>query len=183
MLLSYEQLMDWVFHRKVIRGSKPEYVNATSIDIRLGEKILVERRQTEGEGLPMVSLRDRTPLRMREVDISTEPYLLQPGEFILAHSMEEFDLPLTISAEYKMKSSMGRIGLNHLTSCWCDAGWHDSKLTMELKNETRYHVQEIRAGDLIGQMVFFAHHPVPRARSYAARGRYNGHDTVKGIQP
>jgi dCTP deaminase len=181
MLLSYDQLVSEILNQGVIRGSNLSMVQPSSIDIRLGNSIQIEMNPNF-PAQRMVSLSRRGGLTMMEVDISLQPYYLQPGEFILAHSQEKFYLPNNISAEYKMKSSMARIGLNHLTACWCDPGWHDSVLTMELQNVTRHHTLEVRAGDSIGQMVFFKHEPVPPENSYAAVGRYNGDHSVVGIK-
>jgi dCTP deaminase len=77
---------------------------------------------------------------------------------------------------------MARIGLEHLNAGWCDAGWNNSVLTLELKNMTQYHTIMLQKGDKIGQMVFFEHEPVPHERSYAVRGRYNNDSTVSGVK-
>lgn len=107
---------------------------------------------------------------------------MSPGNFILTQSREVFHLPDTISAEYKLKSSMARIGLEHLNAGWCDAGWNGSVLTLELKNMTEAHSILLQEGDAIGQIVFFKHAPVPEDKSYAARGRYNNDKTVMGAK-
>ena len=120
---------------------------------------------------------------MTKTDIrKAEGFSLEPGEFILASSIEVFNLPPDISAQYRLKSSMARIGLEHLNAGHCDAGWNGSVLTLELKNVTRYHAIHLQAGDPIGQMVFWRHEPVPADKSYAARGRYNGDGSVSGIK-
>jgi dCTP deaminase len=110
------------------------------------------------------------------------PYILYPGEFILASTHELFNLPNYISASYALKSSMARIGLEHLNAGWCDAGWHGSVLTLELKNMTRSHEIVLHHLDLIGQMCFFRHKPVSDEDSYACRGRYNKDKTVSGAK-
>lgn len=97
-------------------------------------------------------------------------------------SAEVFNLPEDISAEYKLKSSMARIGLEHMNAGWCDAGWHGSVLTLEFKNMLQYHAILIRPGDAIGQMIFFYHEPVPKSASYATRGRYNNDKSVSTIR-
>jgi dCTP deaminase len=177
MLLSHPELVELV-DAGVIEGVEFDAINSASIDLTLGNKILVERYP--GPSF-VVSLRNRDKLTMREVDI-TEGYVLTPGEFILAHSVEMFHLPNNVSAEYKLKSSMARIGLEHLNAGWADAGWNGSVLTLELVNITRRHSIRIQAGDKIGQMVFFQHEPVPEDRSYAARGRYNNDTSVSPIK-
>lgn len=186
-LLSYNQLM-LLIDDGVITHADPENVNSASIDIQLGRKLLIERTDPKTydpkmQTLKRVVLRDREQLHMMEYDLIQDgPYILYPGEFILAHSVEIFHLPNNISAEYILKSSMARIGLEHLNAGWCDAGWHGSALTLELKNMTRHHEIVLQAGDLIGQLRFFLHEEVPEDRSYAARGRYNNDKTVSGAK-
>lgn len=178
MLLSYTQLLA-LAARGVITNIDPEFINAASIDITLGHKIL---REDIGQPYKVV-LGAREPLKMIEEDCTGNGYTLRPGEFILAQSQQTFNLPADISAEYKLKSSMARIGIDHCLAGWCDAGWNGSVLTLELKNVTRNHDILLRAGDRIGQMIFFQHEKVPDDRSYAARGRYNGDTTVIGAKP
>lgn len=194
-LLSYTELRQIVTNQH-ITNVEHDQINATSIDITLGENLLIEglhpnARPIESggyldssKGVTRISLRKRTPLFLVPHNLKEDgPYLLRPGEFILAQSEQVFNLPDWLSAEYKLKSSMARIGLEHLNAGWCDAGWNGSVLTLELKNMTRYHAIELIYGDRIGQVVFFAHEPVPADRSYAARGRYNGDKAVSGVKP
>lgn len=176
MLLSHNELIELIEHG-VIENAKMEAVNAASIDIHLGPVILVEE-----PGHAVIDYRARTKPKMCEVHLHEGGYVLRPGDFILAQSVEVFHLPMDISAEYKLKSSMARIGLDHLNAGWCDAGWHGSVLTLELVNVSRHHSIIIRPGDPIGQMVFFRHAPVPPERSYATRGRYNKDRIVRTIK-
>ena len=179
-LLSYNEILS-LLDNNVVKWGRPENVNSSSLDITLGETALVEIETDPFTDTPVISLEDRTPLNMNEVNI-LDGITLRPGQFILACSKEVFNLPNNISAEYKMKSSMARIGLEHMNAGWCDSGWNGSVLTLELKNMSQHHCIKIKAGDLIGQMVFFEHEPVPKRASYAEKGRYNGDTTVKGIK-
>lgn len=183
-LLSYNELVQLV-EDGVITNVKLDQINSSSIDLTLGRIILVE--QTGNDYRPdvypqPVSLRKREKLNMKEFDLLGTSYGMVPNEFILASTEQMFNLPPGISAEYKLKSSMARIGLEHLNAGWCDAGWNGSVLTLELKNMTRHHTIELEEGVGIGQVVFYRHTPVPADRSYAARGRYNGDTTVSGIK-
>jgi deoxycytidine triphosphate deaminase len=177
-LLSYTQICDLI-EDGVIENGRYEAVNSASLDIHLGSVILVEKltglKQT-------VSIAKREHLQTEKIDISKEPYILRPGAFILAHSVEIFHLPCDVSAEYKLRSSMARVGLEHLNAGWCDAGWNGSVLTLELRNLTTYHEIELAAGVKIGQMIFFKHMPVPVEKSYASRGSYNGDKSVQGAK-
>ena len=180
MLLSYDELYALVA-RGVIKDVPLENINSASIDITLGDTFMVEDRM-EHKVPYKVNLRRREPLRMSKFKLEHGKFLLHPGQFILAQSKEVFNLPYDISAEYKLKSSMARIGLNHCLAGWCDAGWHGSVLTLELMNVTKNHVIELEAGDKIGQMIFFNHRPVPQERSYEARGRYNNDIETQGAK-
>ena len=179
-LLSFNALTKLV-EDGVILDVNPKQINSASIDLTLGAKIMVERNPQDPSDRS-ISLRERKPLLTEEITMGPEGYMLHPGQFILAQSEQMFYLPSDISGEYKLNSSMARIGLEHLNAGWCDAGWNGSVLTLELKNMTLYHSIIIRPGDGIGQIVFFEHEPVPADRSYAARGRYNGDTTVSGIK-
>lgn len=188
MLLSHGALCDLVRAHVLYWPASPypdtidlDQVNATSIDLTLGDFI---EREAMIPGFNDLTLAAREQLCSERIDLrKTDGYTLQPGEFILAQSREAFNLPLHISAEYKLKSSMARNGLEHMNAGWCDAGWHGSVLTLELKNMTRHHTIHIRPGDRIGQMVFFEHKPVAREYSYAVRGRYNGDLTTTRAKP
>lgn len=177
-LISHNELI-LLQEQGVIQFSDPSLVNAASIDIRLGNKILTEVKPYKQ---PKVSLKHRDALYMNELTLGEDGYTLEPGEFILASSLEIFNLPETISAEYKLKSSLARVGLEHLKAGWCDAGWNGSVLTLELVNLTRFHSIQIRPGDKIGQVVFFRHEQVPSNASYAQKGRYNGDKEVSGVK-
>lgn len=185
MLLAHQQILE-LLKQGVIENAKAENINSASLDLRLGRYILVETlpEETRATGHSrVVSLKDKDSLTMTRVDLKTSPYLLRPGQFILAETIEKFNLPLSISSEYKLKSSMARIGLEHLNAGWCDAGWHGSVLTLEFRNLTTFHEIELCYGDKIGQMVFFKHDEVEYDSSYAVRGRYNKLDTVSAPIP
>lgn len=173
MLLSYTEICELI-EQGVIEFSSYDLVNSASLDIRIGPKVFMEMEPQD-----IVYLCDRDSLTMMETGL---PYIIAPGDFILAQSLEVFHLPNNISAEYKLKSSMARIGLDHLNAGWCDAGWNGSVLTLELKNTTNFHHIGLSEGDKIGQLVFFKHTPVPYDRSYAVRGRYNGDRYAQGVK-
>lgn len=180
MLLSYDELLG-IVSAGVIAPVDVADINGTSIDVHLGGEILVERMLDDHE--QRVSLRDKDHLNMHRVSLfAGEYYDLAPGEFVLAHTVEKFNLPEDISAEFKLNSSGARIGLENALATWCDPHWNGSVLTLELKNFTRFHTIRLHAGCRIGQMIFHRSVPVPADRGYAARGRYNGDTSVSGVK-
>lgn len=181
MLLSYNAIVE-LLAQNVVEGAELANVNGTSLDIRLGEELLVEVQPAYFDSTTL-SLRERETPKMERYMMDAEMgYFMKPGEFILAHSVELFNLPLDISCEFKLKSSLARMGVNQLTACWCDPGWHGSHITLELTNTLRHHNICIRPNDKIGQIVFFQHAPVPEEHSYRVRGRYNNDRTVEGVK-
>lgn len=152
--------------------------NTASLDIHLGTTILVERYSESA--LP-IDYRRREKLPMNEIDISTKPYVLRPGEFILAHTIEVFDFPEDLAGLLRIKSSQGRIGFEHLDAGWVDPGFAGS-LTLEYKNMLQFNSIRIRYGDPIGQLVFFDVDEVSPAQSYKSVGRYGGHNGVEQIK-
>lgn len=172
-LLSFNELLQLV-EQGVITDVPYEHINAASIDVRLGSDILIERACNRS-----VSLRDRENLVMESFSLDNSGYRLDPGEFILAHTLEKFNLPDDIVCYFKLKSSGARIGLNNLLATFCDPGWSGSVLTLELQNTTRHHAILLHAGDRVGQMVFHRVTRVPADRSYAVRGRYNNDPSVQ----
>ena len=181
MLISYNELCEFA-ERGVIAPVDPKDINGTSIDVYLGPTIMAEKPPAPGAPLKVVSLRDKDNLDWYEVDISKDYYDLYPGEFILAHTVEVFDLPSDISGEYKLNSSGARIGLDNALATWADPRWHGSTLTLELKNNTRHHIIRLHYGCRIGQMIFHRSEPVPENKSYAVRGRYNKDASVQPVK-
>lgn len=178
-LISYSELVKLV--EQDVINADPANINGASIDITLGDEIMVE----SPDNTLRFDLTTKGSLNMMGIAMDLEGYALEPGQFILATSVETFNLPNNIACEYKLKSSLARSGLQHLMAGWCDPGWHGSKLTLELKNVTQYHDLLLRSGMKIGQMVFFKCDPVPEENSYTAKGQYNRQDTVtanKGLR-
>lgn len=185
-LLSYNELCKLV-EQGVIEGAKLENVNSASIDLTLGRNIYDERSEEfyRTGTTKLVDMLDKTSNHLVKFVMSDEGYVIPPGASILAETVEVFNLPNDISAEYKLKSTMARNFVDHYNAGWADAGWHGSVLTLELVNHNQFHSVRIKPGQKCGQMVFFKHEEVPSDRSYATRGQYNNDKEVmtgKGLK-
>ncbi|CAB4169270.1 Dcd Deoxycytidine deaminase [uncultured Caudovirales phage] len=183
-VISYSELCELV--EAGIINAKPSQINGSSIDLTLDSIIRIESPNTHGKPIDLAS---KENIITTPINLTYPPYhcgyILQPNEMILASTSEIFNLPHNISAEYKLKSSMARNGLEHLNAGWCDAGWTNSKLTLELKNVTRHHKLLLTVGMPIGQVIFYKHETVPTDKSYSVRGQYNNQIEVtesKGIR-
>lgn len=179
MIASFNELCAFV-ENGVITPVNFDDVNGTSIDVHLGS--VIKKECYSDAHANIVSLRDKQNVNWRTVDITDGYYLLGPGEFILASTIEVFNLPANVSAEFKLNSSGARVGLDNALATWCDPRWNGSTLTLELRNNTRHHVIRLDHGCRIGQMVFHFSSPVPEEKSYAVRGRYNGDKTAQPVK-
>lgn len=146
----------------------PAMLNPASLDVTLGDALLIESAQSPA--MVPYPLRDHT---------EEHPYWAQPGQFVLGCTAEMFFLPNTVEAEFVLKSTRGRQGYQHMLSGYCDPGWNESVLTVELHNSRQLHPIPLWPGMRIGQMKF-SRLAVPPRHSYAVTGRYNGHRTVMG---
>jgi len=138
----------------------PEMVNPASIDVTLGQIIKVE-----------------TPNGFKSLDISRDPYLMGPGEFVLAHTAEFVRIPGNLECTFQLKSSRGREGYEHALAGYIDPGFQ-GRITLELSNLRRFKDLPLRAGMRIGQLRFMKLDQVPM-RTYAVTGRYQGDNTVQ----
>ena len=150
-----------------------ENVNAASIDIRIGNTLLVEIPPELSGSPTIIDLEAKECPLMEEITIGSGGYILTPGQFVLASSVETFNLPDNISGQFILRSSMARAGLNHLMAGWADAGFHGANLTFEFHNVNQYHNLLIKPGMRVGQMIFVEHEDVGD-QSYAKKGNYNG---------
>jgi len=158
-----------------MQGCDPSCINAASLDLRLGDTVLIERHTDR-----VVDYRRRDKLDMAEVKLDAGGFIVRPGEFFLAHTVEVCNFPDDMAALFRIKSSMGRIGLEHMDAGWVDPGFHGA-LTLEFQNVTRSHSIIMRPGDKIGQLVFMRGNPVDAEQSYRTKGNYNGASGVKQV--
>jgi len=138
-----------------------EKVNPASLDVTLGNEIMVE--QDNSNDLKRMSIEDCT---------KEKPFLLHPGHFVLAHTVEKFRVPSNIAGQFALKSSLARAGFEHLMAGYIDPGFWDSVLTLELKNARRIAPIPLYPNMRIGQIVWTRMESMPN-KTYRETGRYN----------
>jgi dCTP deaminase len=117
--------------RIVIDPLDPSDIQPASVDLHLDRKLLVFRNTRQ----PYIDVRKDMPdlTEIEEIPDDT-PFILHPGEFVLASTLESVTLPDDVVARLEGKSSLGRIGLLiHSTAGYVDPGW-SGHLTLELSN-------------------------------------------------
>jgi len=76
-------------------------------------------------------------LTERIVITDEEPFVVQPGTFVLGGTIETISIPDDIVARVDGKSSLGRLGLLvHATAGYIDPGFV-GRLTLELSNQSQ----------------------------------------------
>ena len=152
--------------RELVTPFDPALVNPASLDVRLGENLLVELPTTSS--LVPYSIAGHT---------QENPFMLQPHEFVLAHTFEEFKLPDCIAGQLALKSSRAREGIEHLLAGYIDPGY-SGRLTLELQNARSMHPVALWPGMRIAQIVFHRMTMLP-SKDYSHTGRYQGDKTVQ----
>lgn len=146
-------------------------INAASLDVRMGNIIFIESWSDK----KIIDYKSRQKMNFQELEITEDGFLLSPGCFILANTIERCNFSDDMAALFRIKSSMGRIGLEHMDAGWVDPGFNGT-LTLEFKNLNNYHPILLRPGDRIGQLIFFKGQSVGESESYRSKGNYNGQD-------
>lgn len=130
-----------------------EHVNPASYDVTLGDHWICPTRDPE--------------------ETRSEHFTLFPGEVILATTAEFVKLPRDVVCDLKLKSSLGRLWLNHSLSGWIDCNFQ-GQITLELQNLGPY-PRRLCAGMRVAQLVFLGMESPPDiAYGEQGRGHYQG---------
>ena len=127
-----------------------ELLQPSSVDVRVDRFLRVFRNSR----YPYIDVKEPMEDLTDLVEIDDEePFILHPGEFVLASTLERISLPDDLVARLEGKSSLGRLGLLiHSTAGFIDPGW-DGHVTLELSNVANLPIT-IYYGMRIGQLSF-----------------------------
>lgn len=150
----------------------PADIQPSSVDLHLDRSFRVFAHAR----CPYIDVKQPTDGLTELVTIDHDtPFILHPGEFVLASTLERVALPNDIVARLEGKSSLGRLGLLiHSTAGYVDPGW-EGNLTLELSNVARLPIT-LYYGMTIAQISFLrmtsaADHPYGSER---IRSKYQG---------
>ena len=158
--------------RVVLEPLDLEMVQPSSVDVRIDRYF----RLFDNHKYPVIDPSLEQPELTRLVEVKPDdPFVLHPGEFVLASTYERVTLPDDIAARLEGKSSLGRLGLlTHSTAGFIDPGF-SGHVTLELSNVATLPIT-LWPGMKIGQLCFFrlsspAEHPYG---SEGSGSRYQG---------
>lgn len=168
MILSDKTIMKMLEEKTLgIAPLEPVQIQPASVDIRLGNTFSIVEDSHTG----IISLDSEIKYKT----IKTDTYILLPGQFVLATTMEYISLPDDLTAFVEGRSSLGRMGLFIQNAGWVDPGFK-GEITLELFNANRCAI-ELKAGRRVGQLVF-AKMDAPALNPYC--GKYQGQTGATG---
>lgn len=163
----------------------PKLVNPTSLDLEIGCTLKIMRPVQRDFTAPTITFDKQgnvyikeqriTEIEWKTLDISDhtkgDPVYVPPDMRFLACSKRVINMPKTVAALSRLKSSRGREFWEHMDAGWVDPGWNGSTLTMELINHSSGNLP-IYPGMPMVQLIFMTCE-VP-VKGYDKIGRYNG---------
>ena len=160
-------MKNMVIGSKALRNGTPCHVGPASVDLTLSDKILIPVRKDQ------IALGDE--VEYEEIRFSKEhPFVLNPGEFVLAATNETVHLTPDICGFVQGRSSIGRIGLTVQNAGFIDPGF-DGTITLELVNESKMKIALI-PGYRVVQIVLMD----VRDNPVKYHGKYNGQKDPTG---
>ncbi len=136
MTLSDKDIKKAIKEKKIIISPKPDFskqLGSCSIDLRLGGSFRVFEHSLHGFIDP--SYKDYSNEITRKISIKKgEKFIIQPGDFVLAVTLEKVTIAPDLMGRLEGRSSLGRLGLVvHSTASVFDPGW-DGNPVLELGN-------------------------------------------------
>jgi len=136
MILSDRDIKKAIADKRIVITPSLDFttqLGSCSIDLRLGHNF----RVFDYSRYPYIdpSKKDYSNEITKEVSVqNSEHFVMQPGDFVLAVTLESIKIPSELMGRLEGRSSLGRLGLVvHSTASIFDPGW-DGKPVLELGN-------------------------------------------------
>jgi len=181
MILSDKDIKKALKEKRIAIAPKPDFaeqLGSCSVDLRLGDTFRIFEYSKNAYIDP--SKKDYSNEITREVRIKNgEKFIMQPGDFVLAVTLENVKIASDLMGRLEGRSSLGRLGLVvHSTASIFDPGW-DGKPVLELGNLGRMAIS-LTCGMRICAMTFeelSSPAEVPYAKKKQAKYKFqNGPD-------
>ncbi len=180
MVLSDRSIREQIAARRiVIDPFDEECIQPASVDLRLDKHMLKFKSAEEYSVLDV--RQDLSDATTHDQIPFPHPYVLEPGQFILANTLETIELPNDLVARLEGKSSLGRLGLLvHATAGYVDPGFK-GQLTLEISNVARAKIA-LHYEMKISQLSFLKL-STPADRPYGTSGLGSKYQGQKGPTP
>ncbi|MBI2543482.1 MAG: dCTP deaminase [Candidatus Aenigmarchaeota archaeon] len=178
MILSDREIKEYITNGKLKIDNMEDphiQIQPSGVDLRLGNDFRMFKVISVPYIDPKHPIENYTELIKIEDD---EPFILHPGEFVLASVKEHISMPLDLVGIIDGRSSLGRLGIAvHTTSAGVNPGW-EGTLTLEVANIGKMPVA-LYAGMRVAKITFAKLTSEPEV-PYGKRGneKYQGQDSL-----
>lgn len=137
MLLADKDIIKAIDELRIIIRPKPDFavaLSACTLDLRLGN----EFQLFDHSKIPFFDTKKGDQFSMKKMEIvDDEPFILHPGEFVIAATKEWIELPDDIAGRLEGRSSLARLGIVvHSTAALFHPGFRGNAV-LELGNHSR----------------------------------------------
>mgnify|MGYP002641206076 CR=1 FL=1 len=147
-----------------------EQIGDASIDVRLGNQIIVFRSHTMGHFRPVPpASREFRRIQYRQVVRFGEGFVLHPGTLALGSTLEYVSVPNDLECQVEGRSSWARVGLQIATASSIEPGFK-GVITLELSNVGSMPI-ELIPGARVAQLLFHSAKPTV-AMPYGKHRKY-----------
>jgi dCTP deaminase len=155
-------------------------IQPASVDLRLDNSFLVMRHSSIPFVDPMQDVPAHYMDERRIYPQDQEIFIIHPGEFVLASTIERIKLPNNLVGRVDGRSSLGRLGLQmHSTAGFIDPGF-EGTITLEMSNVGRLPVR-LYPGMRVCQ-ISFDMMAQPATRPYGHPSRRSKYQRQSGVQ-
>jgi dCTP deaminase len=151
MFLSHEAIEKYIDEGKIIIEPAFDKKNIRPVGIRihLAKDLLVP------EPNQIVSLTVAQDLKYKEIDLTQEEFLLEPGQFVLGATYEAIQTPANVLAILDGRSTVARLGLTtHITASVIDGTFETPHVAvLEIKNVGNFKIR-LNFKDPVAMMLF-----------------------------
>jgi dCTP deaminase len=135
MILSDHEILTEIADKEGIKPYLPELLNPSAYEVRLGRYLTTEH----GEKIDLCHV---------------DTYTLNPGEFLIAQTIETFKLPTLITAQFKIRETLVKQGLLGESTVTKEALHSGGYLTFALKNYSQHTPIVLDHGMKVGKLTF-----------------------------
>ena len=151
-------------------------IKSASVDMRLDPTIQIIRPEkiNQSEAInptTMLDIQSKITSCAEERHLyPDQPFVLEPGVFMIGSTAEKVALPRSLAARIEGKSSLARFGIQvHLTAPKIDPGWPLNNITLEIVNLAHFRVALYPMMEIAALIV----ERLGRPSTQAYRGRFS----------
>lgn len=151
MFLSHQTIEKYIDEGKILIAPDFDKKNIRPVGIRihLAKNLLLP------EPDQVVSLTVAQDLKYKDIDLTREEFVLEPGQFVLGASYEAIQTPPNVLAILDGRSTVARLGLTvHITACVIDGTFETPHVAvLEIKNVGNFKIR-LNFKDPVAMMLF-----------------------------